>query len=47
MRKKNNEDKKVDYEVSKQKLDEIMSERTKRDILTSGGRCVEENAKWS
>ena len=43
--KKLNEDQKVDYEISKQKLDEISSERAKRAILASGARWVEEGEK--
>ena len=40
--KKIDEDQKVDYEVSKQELYEILSERAKRTILASGARWVEE-----
>ena len=41
-RKKIDKDQKVDYEVSKQELYEILSERAKRTILASGARWVEE-----
>ena len=39
------EEQKIDYETSKHKLDEIMSERAKRAILASGARWVEEGEK--